>query len=439
MKKLFLFGLMLAVLFVGCSESNDSKDISEDGVSEAESSRILHNSEVENEVSEIKNESENIYMKAVWLTQFDMMSIYRDGNIQRDKESFTALAETVIRNLKNDGYNTAIVQVRPYSDSFYPSEFYPISNYISGAFGNEDIYDPVEILIELTHKYGLEFHAWLNPLRAMRTGEIANVPDKYLIKQWYADPETKGKYIVELDGRLYLNPAYEDVRKLIADGAREVTEKYNIDGVHIDDYFYPTTDENFDSIAYKEYINNGGNKSLSKFRNEMLDLMVAGMYSAIKSVGKDTVFGISPAGNIQNTYELMYADVYKWCAEDGYLDYICPQIYFGLEHQTHDFKRVYNTWKSIIKNDNIRLIVGVTLGKAKAGIDNNAGIGKNEWSDHKDVLKRCFEYLATRSECTGVSVFCYQHMYDPLTGVEVESTQEERENMKNALQDLGKE
>jgi len=387
--------------------------------------------------SEIVHEEEELYMKAVWITQFDLKNILLDGDIQRDKESFLALSEAMFDNIVKDGYNTVIVQARPYADSFYYSDIYPTSNYVTGKFGIAAIYDPFALLVDLAHDKGLEIHAWLNPMRAMTVKEIKDVPNGYIIKKWYDDSDKNGKYLVEIEGRLYLNPAYEEVRSLIASGAGEVAEKYNIEGVHIDDYFYPTTEESFDREAYDEYKNNGGTDSLDKFRNNNLDLMVSEMYTAIKDSNKKIVFGISPAGNIDNTYKLMYADVYKWCSEDGYIDYICPQIYFGLEHETHDFISVYNTWSNIVTNENVKMTVGITLGKAIAGVDNYAGSGKNEWSENKDVIKRCLEYLKTRENCSGIFLFCYQHMYDPISGESVEATKAERENMKNILSEIG--
>lgn len=442
MKKVFSILILFMLLLSACSKSNKV----EEELSEIESvfntsdmSRIDLSSQASESVgsSDMQETKEWDYMKAVWITQFDMMAILKKDGIQRDKESFTELYKVLLNNLKNDGYNTVIVQVRPYADSFYPSELFPVSNYVSGAFGNENIYDPFEIIVSLAKEYELSVHAWLNPMRGMRTNEISSVPDKYLIKQWYNDPEIRGKYVVEYDGRIYLNPAYAEVRKLIADGAGEAVKKYDIDGVHIDDYFYPTTDASFDKIAYEEYKQNGGSNTLSKFRNEMLDLMVSEMYSSIKSVDEDLQFGISPVGNIDITYTNLYTDVYKWCSEEGYIDYICPQIYFGLEHQTHDFVKVYNTWNSIIKNDKVRIIVGMSLGKAKSQSDSYAGTGKNEWAENKDVIKRCLEFLSTQEDCAGIIMFCYQHMYDPVTGESVEATVEERHNMKNALYALG--
>ena len=177
--------------------------------------------------------------------------------------------------------------------------------------------------------------------------------------------------------------------------------------------------------------------TLSEFRYHNINEMVRALYSAIKSVDERLQFGVSPAGNINNTYTKLYTDVYTWCSEEGYIDYICPQIYFGLEHETHGFKTVFYTWKSIIKNKNVKLYVGMTLGKAKSGVDEYAGTGKNEWANNKDVLQRCLQYLDRQSACAGVAIFCYQYMYDPLTGVSVAQTRQERDNMQEVFDKLG--
>lgn len=436
MKK-FLILLICILILTSCGIENDFSKTESETVDAFE-----YVSDVNSEENGLLTEKYNVlnheYMKAVWLSQFDMKAIYQNDGKQRNKTNFVRLVTRVLNNLKNDGYNTVIVQVRPYADSFYPSDLYPVSNFVSGEYGDEDIYDPFEIIIDLAHSKGISVHAWLNPMRAMTVKEIASVPDKYAIKQWYEDSSLKNKYVVDVDGRLYLNPAYETVRQLIADGAKEVCENYNVDGVHIDDYFYPTTDPSFDRAAYSEYVNNGGKATLAKYRNEMLDLMVSSIYASVKSVDKEILFGVSPAGNINHTYKDLYADVYKWCSNKGYLDYICPQIYFGLEHSTYDFVSVYNTWRSAVKNEDIRITAGMTLGKAKQGYDNYAGDGKYEWSEHKDIMKRCLEYLNEREECSGISIFCYQYMYDPITGESVEETKLERDNMSPFLEKLGK-
>ncbi|MBR5263333.1 MAG: family 10 glycosylhydrolase [Clostridia bacterium] len=415
---------------------SSSRETAESFVSEV-SKEEPEESSYEEESGLPSEETMGTYVKAVWLSQYDMMSVYTANGKQRSAQEYLPLVKQVLENVAKDGYNTVIVQVRPFGDSMYPSELYPPSRYASGSYGQELTYDPFELLITEAKALGLSVHAWINPMRLMKSAEIKQIGGDYLITQWYEDSDSKGDKIVEVDGRWYLNPAHEEVRELIADGAREICERYAVDGVHMDDYFYPTTNASFDKLSYDAYKAEGGTLSLSKFRYENINAMVREIYAAVKSVNEDLLFGISPMGNLQQGYETLYTDVYTWCKEDGYIDYICPQIYFGLEHQTHDFKSVYRTWKSILKNDNVTLWVGMTLGKAQSGVDNYAGSGKDEWKNHKDVLKRCLEYLEDKEDCTGVVMFCYQYMYDPVTGKSVSETLEERNNLKDALEALG--
>ncbi len=367
-------------------------------------------------------------MKAMWLSQFDLNGVYCASGSQRDETAYRRYVDTILDNVVANGFNTVIVQVRPYADSMYPSDYYPMSKYVVGSYGRDAKYDPFAIMIEKAHERKLSVQAWINPMRAMTKTDIASVPSDYLIKQWYNDSATKGKYVVEhTNNYCYLNPAYAEVRGLIINGAREIMVKYNVDGLHMDDYFYPTADAVFDSAAYNEYKQNGGTKTLQKFRMEQLNKLVSGLYSMVKSVNPNMIFGISPAGN-DNNVRRDGADIDTWCANAGYIDYICPQVYFGLEHGSFDFVKVCNTWQKLIKVDSIKLIVGMTLGKAKDKTDAYAGAGKNEWAEHSDVLKRCLEYTASLERCGGVAYFCYQYFYHPTSGAEESATKQERDN-----------
>ena len=375
-------------------------------------------------------------MKAMWISQFDMKSVYCVGTSQRPRAQYTVLVEKMLDNVKANGFNTVILQMRPYADSMYPSEYYPASSYACGAYGKGFTYDPIEIFIELAHERGLSIHAWINPMRGMLVSEIGAISNKYLIKQWYTNRSTRGRLVCVVDNRLYLNPAYAEVRGLIIDGAREILEKYQVDGLHMDDYFYPTTAVSFDSKEYNEYWISGGRKTLTGFRREKLNKLVSGLWSMTKSVSEELVFGISPAGIMSNVTDKQYADVIEWCSMEGYIDYICPQVYFGLEHQSYDFVKVCNEWQSIIKTDSVKLVIGMSLGKAKAKVDNYAGTGMYEWREHDDILKRCLEYTKSLEKCTGVSYFCYQYFYDPISGREVSETAAERKNFLPVLEKI---
>lgn len=374
--------------------------------------------------------------KAIWISQYDLYGIYTNKGVQRSKEDFTKRIQVVLDNVQQMGFNTVILQVRPNADSMYPSAIYPMCQYVVGKYGVSADYDPVDIIVEEAHKRSISIHAWINPLRAMTDDEILLVDNCYTIRKWHDDPEKNGTYLVLYKGRYYLNPAYEEVRELIISGALEVLAQYEFDGLHMDDYFYPTTAQSFDFAAYDAYIQSGGEMDLSSFRHNQINELVAGLYQATKSIHPELKYGISPAGNYDYAYASQYADFYTWCANDGYIDYICPQIYYGLEHQIYPFGGICEIFNDMIKVDSVDLIIGMAFGKAQSQTDLWAGTGANEWKENKDVMKRSLEYTASLEHCTGIAVFCYQYFYHPITGVPEDDIAEERDNFLPVLKDI---
>ncbi|MBR5881835.1 MAG: family 10 glycosylhydrolase, partial [Clostridia bacterium] len=231
--------------------------------------------------------------KAIWLSQFDMEPIYTDGGKQRAEADFRNRMKKVLDNVVKDGFNTVVLQLRPNADSIYPSDVYPPSKYAAGSYAGDFTYDPVAIIMELCKERNLSVHGWINPMRGMTEDEIKQVDDKYLIKQWYNDASKKGDYIVFVNKNWYLNIAHPEVRALICDGAAEILEKYDMDGVHMDDYFYPTTDPSFDQKAYNAYKNDGGKLSLADWRKDCLSTLVAELYATVKTHDLRALFGIS--------------------------------------------------------------------------------------------------------------------------------------------------
>ncbi len=375
--------------------------------------------------------------KAIWLSQFDLQPIYTAGNAQRPEADFRSRMEKVLDNVKGDGYNTVVLQLRPYADSMYPSEVYPPSRYSMGSYAGAFTYDPIAVIMELCAERGLSVHGWINPMRAMTEDEIKQVDDRYLIKQWYNDASKKGDYLVFVNKNWYLNIAHPEVRKLICDGAAEILARYEMDGIHMDDYFYPTTDASFDQKAYNAYKAEGGRRSLSVWRQENLDKLVSELYATVKTHDLRALFGISPAGNMGTVINSHYADVKNWCGNPGYIDYICPQVYFGFEHKSFAFDKTCKDWQDIIKTDYVSLIIGMSFGKAVAGVDNYAGAaGKDEWTRHKDIMLRSLQYTESLEKCVGVTVFCYQHLWDRASGVILPASKLEHEAFAAYLKEV---
>ena len=440
MKKVLLFFLILLsiqLLAVGCKKRNLPPLDNETDTDET----IINDTDTPTQDAEAEKEPQKTIinyedMKAIWLSQFDLFSVYTDGNNQRKEDDYKRLITFVLENVYNMGFNTIIVQVRPYADSFFPSDIFPPSRYVTADYSNNFEYDPIKVLIEEAKKYNLSVHAWLNPLRCMKTDEIELIDSKYAIKQWYLNNEYNGKYLVKVNDRFYLNPAYSETRKLICDGVREMIKNYSFDGIHMDDYFYPTTDAFFDFSAYKEYNENENTITLKQFRYNNLNLLVSSIYSTVKEYNPDILFGISPDANIETTTEKSYADVYTWCEKEGYIDYICPQVYYGFEHQTHPFDKIADKWSNIIKTDKVKLVIGLTLGKAYTKIDQWAGSGKDEWKNNTDILKKSLLYTKEIKNCIGVSFFSYQYFYDAKTNTTVSETLSEVNDLLPVLKEI---
>lgn len=332
-------------------------------------------------------------VKGVWISYIELAGLKSDS-----ESAFRAAIGDVYDNCAGLGLNTVYVHVRSHSDAYYNSAYYPRTKYIDGS------YDPLPVMIEEAHKRGLSFQAWINPLRGCSVGDIGREKG-YALYDW-AGSETK---LVEVNGYYYLNPAYDDVIQLIANGAAEIVANYDVDGLHIDDYFYPTTEEWFDRTAYLESSYN----DLSDFRFANCDKLVSSLYNAVKSANSTALFGVSPQGNYLNNYAYMYADVEKWCTQSGYLDYIMPQVYFGFKNAAQPFETVIQKWDIVASKGKIPLIIG--LAPSKIGLEDGWGgaNGRREWIEDKDILKRQFLSSAETMSYGGICLYSYNSMFNP--------------------------
>lgn len=321
-------------------------------------------------------------MRAVWITfmTLDMK------NTDMSKKSFEEKFHGVVEQATQMGLNTLIVHVRPYSDAMYPSKIFPWSHLLTGYQGKDPGYDPLKYMIDECHKYKMKFHAWVNPLRIQLNGTPSKLADNNLYNK---KDELGENSFMEDDKGKYLDPSNVKVREKIIDGVREIVENYEVDGIHFDDYFYPTNNPEIDNDSYNKYKNfaceSGVPLSKDVWRKSNINALISGTYSAIKSISKEVQFGISPQGNIQNDLS-MGADVNYWGSVLGFVDYLCPQIYVSFNHPVLPFDNTAKQWRDLVKCSDIDLYYG--LGVYKVGTDADQG----SWRGADDILKREIEY-----------------------------------------------
>ena len=371
----------------------------------------------------------NDNVRAMWITQYDITLMCIKNGAQRPIDEYRSRVSMMVATLLSLGINTVFIQARPNGDSLYDSDIFPPSAYASGKLGQDSAYDVFGILANEAIRAGISVHAWINPLRLMKISELSEIDEKYVIGRWKND--FLGTRISTVGEYCYLDPAYTEVRDLIVSGAIELMDRYDIDGIHIDDYFYPTTAKAFDAISYEIY---GNGLSLADFRRKNINLLISELHAAASA--RELIFGVSPGGNMDRNYNELYADIEEWC-EQGIVDYLCPQIYFGLLHETFPFEKTAREFSLMCAENGIDLIIGMTLEKAQNGYngigDVYAGSGKNEWIDNKDVLARCADVVFSL-DCKGIAFFSYRLFYSPNDRSENEATKEERENLFKVIE-----
>lgn len=366
------------------------------------------------------------FPKIMKLTQWDMsegLFLGSDGNPHGEKR-FTYNAKQIMQNIKNDGYNTVLLQMRPFADSFYKSAYYPLSSFVTGSYSKQSVdYDAVEILVAAAHAEGLSIHGWINPMRCMTNKELAALTGDWAITEWYAkmgDGTEQGEYMfagTDAGGtaRLYLNPAYEEVRSLIINGVDEILATYRVDGIFMDDYFYPEEVASRTEIDTLAYAASGDDfVSVQEFRRDNVNTLIRGIYSKVKEHGEDYIYGISPNGHISYAYSTECADIYTWCSNSGYCDVMYPQFYYGMLHGENSVSALMEQWDKVLTQADIKLVPVLTL--HKAGNNDAWAIyedAKSEWVDYDDVLLSSLTYLLINEyrQIDGIGFFCYQYFH----------------------------
>lgn len=338
-------------------------------------------------------------MRGVWLAYVNYRDIIKGNN----ETQFAANMDNMFSNIADAGFNTVFVQVRPFGDALYPSNYFPWSRYLTGTEGQNPGYDPLKIFCGLAEKHGLRIEAWINPYR-VRTDNRALSADNPA-RKWI---EAGDSAALKWGDGIYYNPGSEKARKLITDGVREIVENYDVDGIHFDDYFYPTTDMRFDAATYKA---SGSKLPQADWRRENVNILVKQVYGAIKKIDPECVFGISPQGNMENNYDGQFIDCAEWLSNDGYVDYIMPQIYYGFQNAKNPFAATVQKWNDLIKTDHIKLYVGLGAYKLGAADEWAGEQGKNEWLNTTDLLARMAKEARDTSHYGGLAVYSYDSLF----------------------------
>ena len=282
---------------------------------------------------------------------------FRGAWIQCVNEQFQGLSKEEMQRtlsyqldeLAKDGVNAIIFQVRAECDALYNSPYEPWSRFLTGRQGQNPGWDPLAWMVSECHKRGMEIHAWINPYRAKTKGTSALASNNIAVKH----PER----VFEYDGLYILNPALPENREYICKIADDIVRRYDIDGFHIDDYFYPYPVAGKAIPDAKEYNADSRGMSIGDWRRDNVNKFIEQLHDSIRQTKPWVKFGVSPFGIYRNArsssigsntrglqnYDDLYADVLKW-VNNGWIDYCVPQLYWQIGHKTADYETLIKWW-----------------------------------------------------------------------------------------------
>lgn len=362
---------------------------------------ILSNEYLSKQVFDRSKRKINDNLKGVWVsTVFNLDFPKNKGyNPEVQKREIDKL----IANVKSWGLNAIFLQVKPTNDALYNSKNLPWSMYLTGIENQHPGYDPLEYFIRKAHENNIELHAWINPYRVAMTTDRSKLSNKNIANQ---HPE----WVFEYDGKLYLNPGKPEVVKYLYNNIEEIVKNYDIDGVHLDDYFYPypngkTKLPNFDTVEYQQY--GSSFDTIGDFRRNNVNDLIKNLSASVHKLKPSISFGVSPFGIWRNkstdssgsdtrglqTYDELYADSVKWMSE-GWVDYIAPQIYWHIDHPKAGYEKLVNWWSGIAQRTNTPLYVGEGIYKVNEW-------PKGEVREHKNIINQ-------RSAVKGYILFRYE-------------------------------
>ena len=270
-----------------------------------------------------------------------------------DSEKQKAEYIQMIEKHQKNGMNAMIVQIRPSADAFYPSELEPWSEWLTGTQGKAPVpyYDPLKFMIEETHKRGMEFHAWLNPYRAVFNTSTSSISADHITRK---HPE----WFLTYGDKKYFDPGNKEAQKFVVSVVRDIVKRYDVDAIHMDDYFYPYRIPGKEFPDAATYKSSGSKLSKDDWRRSNTDSIIEAISIAIKQEKRFCRFGISPfsvwrnkdkdprgsdSQGGQTNYDDLYADILLWM-QKRWIDYVTPQLYFYIGHPKVDYAKMLDWW-----------------------------------------------------------------------------------------------
>lgn len=296
------------------------------------------------------------------------------------------------------GINVIIFQVRPEADAFYESEYEPWSRFLTGEQGKrpEPFFDPLHFITEECHKRCMELHAWVNPYRAN-----ANKTNNRLV--WHHIYYEKRYMFFSYGNQLMFNPGVPDSRHHIVKVISDIVSRYDIDAIHMDDYFYPYPIQGLklpDNETFKKYGLNKGYElgEIDRWRRDNVNTLVKTLSDTIKSIKPHVKFGISPFGIYRNKaqdetgseskglscFDNLYADILLW-TNNGWIDYVIPQLYWEIGHPAADYTTLFHWWKEA-KPEQTQMFIGQDVGRSLNQIAKKI----NPTREEKSIGGNCF-------------------------------------------------
>lgn len=347
-------------------------------------------------------------MRGVWVSTVYNIDYPSAQGLSAD--TLKSEADTILDNIAAMGLNTVFLQVRPSADALYPSEIFPWSRYVSGTTGQapDGDFDVLAYWVDGAHNRGLQLHAWINPYRITKDGQ----------SEWDALPDTSPakqhpEWVVKYEDNYYFNPGLPAVQQLVVDGASEIVEKYDVDGIHLDDYFYPGTDFN-DQATFARYGTDFDD--IGDWRRDNVNTLIATLDKTLHEIDPTLSFGVSPSGiwdnktdnpkgsdtNGRSSYREIYCDSVQWI-QKGTVDYICPQLYWEIGYEIADFEVLVDWWQDVISTSDVALYIGIGAYRAAEAQPGDVWYGTAE-------LERQLALLDSSIDIQGEVYFSYSSL-----------------------------